>query len=71
MLSVISYNGFSLRTGVEKLNVEVIDIGDVKINALSSIELADVDVFNGDFEVTTGGSILARDVMIATDSYAN
>ncbi|KPK75706.1 MAG: hypothetical protein AMJ79_10150, partial [Phycisphaerae bacterium SM23_30] len=71
VLFVTSETGFGLRTEVGQLHAAVLGAGDLQINSLSSVELANVDVFNGDFEVKSGGSIIARDVVIATDSYAN
>ena len=71
VLSVVADSGFSLRTAVAKINAQVTGRGDLKIEALSSIELADVDVFDGDLEVTSTGNIFARDAVIATDRYSN
>jgi len=70
-LSVVADSGFGLRTSVTQLNAEVLGPGDLSIDALSSIELTDVRVFDGDLEVVSGGSITARDVLIATDRYSN
>ena len=71
MLGATAYNGFSLRTEVGALYAQVEGKGDLKVDAVTSIALADVNVFNGDLEVTSGGSINASNVIIQTDSYAN
>ena len=67
----MAYNGFNLRTAGGELYAMVTGPGDLRIDATSSINLAAVDVFNGDLEVTSGGSILAQELIIQTDSYAN
>jgi len=71
ILSVAAYNGFGLRTEVTLLQARVFGEGDLKIDALTSIVLDGVAVFDGDLEVTSGGAINARNVIIETDSYAN
>jgi len=71
VLSITSGGGFNLRAEVAKLNTHVFGEGDVNIDASSSIELSDVYVFNGDLIVKSGGSIVCKDVVIETDSYAN
>ncbi|HUT13706.1 MAG TPA: hypothetical protein VMY42_24675, partial [Thermoguttaceae bacterium] len=70
-LSVLAESGFSLRTAVTQLTAEVLGPGDVTIDALGSIELTDVRVFDGDLDVVAGGNIIARNVLIATDRYSN
>ncbi|MCP4707166.1 MAG: hypothetical protein GY869_00960, partial [Planctomycetes bacterium] len=71
VLSLISEQGFGLRTEVDQLHASVLGAGNLKIDSLSSLELADVNVFNGTLDVASTGSIIARDVEIVTDSYAN
>jgi len=71
MLSATAFEGFTLRTEAPLLRAQVLGSGDLTIEALSSVVLDGVAVFDGDLEVTSGGTINARDVVIQTDSYAN
>ncbi|MDD3993238.1 MAG: FG-GAP-like repeat-containing protein [Desulfobacteraceae bacterium] len=70
-LSAIAESGFGLRTNVRHLEARVLGDGDLEINALGSIELGGVDVLDGTLSVVSSGNILARDVNVRTDRYAN
>ena len=70
-LSIVADQGFGLRTAVQSLEAEILGAGNLRIESLTSIELTDINVFDGDLEVLSPGNIIAGDVTIATDRYSN
>ena len=71
LLSIVSGEGFALRTAVQSLEAEIQGLGDLRIDSLTSIELAGVSVFDGDLEVVSPGNIVATSATIETDRFSN
>ena len=70
-LNLITDSGLVLNTQVDKLSAQVSGRGDLQVNSLSSIELTNVDVFDGSLTVNSGGNIAAQDVVIQTNRYSS
>jgi len=70
-LSAVALSGFGLKTEVRELKAKVLGAGNLNIEALSSVELSDVEVQDGSISVTSIGNILAKNVRISTDRYSN
>ena len=70
-LAIVSGEGFALRTAVRSLQADIAGPGDLKIDSLTSVELTDVSVFDGDLEVVSPGNIVAKSATIETDRFSN
>jgi hypothetical protein len=70
-LFAVANSGFGLKTEVRELKAKVLGAGHLNIQALSSVELSDVEVLDGSVSVTSTGNILAKNVKISTDRYSN
>src|SRR3990172_10219530 len=70
-LDVTSDTGLVLNTQVDKLSARVLGSGDLEVNALSSIELTHIDIFDGSITVDSAANIIAQYIVIQTDSYSS